>query len=299
MEILITGGSGLIGKRLTVLLQKQGHQVSWLVRKPGMASVPAYRWSISDNYVDPAALRNADVLIHLAGENVGEGRWTASRKKQILESRISTTKLLVHALASQPNRIKTVICASAIGYYGDGTPEQKFDESSNCGSGFLAHVTEQWEEATKDLQQLNIRLVVLRIGVVLSKDGGAVQKLVQPIKWFAGAPIGSGRQIMSWIHIDDLCRLFIKASTDETMNGVYNAVAPNPVDNATMTRQMAKILNRPLLLPPVPAFALRFVLGEMSEMVLGGAWVSSEKVERAGFEFSYPEISIALQDVLR
>ena len=299
MEILITGGSGLIGKRLTGLLQQQGHQVRWLVRKPGAASVPTYRWSTSDHYVDPTALQNADVLIHLAGENVGEGRWTTSRKRKILESRTSTTKLLVHALASHPNRIKTVICASAIGYYGDGGPEQKFDESSPCGSGFLAHVAEQWEAAAKDFQQLNIRLVVLRIGVVLSKDGGAVQKLVQPIKWFAGAPIGSGRQIMSWIHIDDLCRLFIKASTDEAMKGVYNAVAPNPVDNATMTRQMAKILNRPLLLPPVPAFALRFALGEMSEMVLGGSWVSSAKAERAGFQFSYPEVSGALQDVLR
>lgn len=298
MDILITGGSGLIGRRLTSLLQQQGHRVSWLVRSTARSPVPAFRWSPSENYIDPAAFRNAEALIHLAGENVGEKRWTTTRKKQILESRTVPTKVLANALTTMPHRIKTIVCASAIGYYGDGSPDHKFTESSPRGNGFLANVTEQWEAVANEFQRLNVRLVTLRIGVVLSKEGGAVQKLVQPIKWFVGAPIGNGKQIMSWIHIDDLCNIILKAVADESMQGVYNAVAPNPVNNATMTRLMAKSLHRPILLPPVPAFALRLLLGEMSEMVVGGSWVSSEKLSNTGFQFSYPEVKSALEEVL-
>lgn len=298
MNILITGGSGFIGVRLTALLKSHGHQVTWLVRNPERTSEKSFRWSVKDNYVDPEALRNAEVLIHLAGENVAGKRWTKARKKQILESRTEGTKLLVSQLSKHPNNIKTVVCASAIGFYGDGGREDFFSEDHAPGKDFLAEVTNLWEAEALGFQQNGARLVTLRIGIVLSKDGGALPKLAQPIKWFAGAALGTGQQFMSWIHIDDLCGMFVKAAEDQSMSGVYNAVAPGPVDNNTMTRAIAAKLHRPVLLPPVPAFVLHLVLGEMASMVTGGAKISSAKIEKAGFKFLFPDLESALGNIL-
>lgn len=297
MNVLITGGSGLIGRRLTGFLQERGYRVSWLVRSNASQPVPAYRWSPEKSFIDESALQGQDVLIHLAGENVGKGRWTAKRKKQILESRTKGTELLTTTLARLKHPIKTVICASAIGFYGDGDAHE-FTEASVRGNGFLAEVTGKWEAAAQLFQRDGVRLVTLRIGVVLSKDGGAVPQLALPIRFFIGAPIGSGRQMLSWIHIEDLCRMFEKAISDESMHGVYNAVASYPVDNATITRLMARHLHRPLLLPAVPVFAIRLLLGEMAAMVTGGARVSSEKIRQAGFNFLFEDADKALKDVL-
>ncbi|MFZ9980768.1 MAG: TIGR01777 family oxidoreductase [Cyclobacteriaceae bacterium] len=298
MNILITGGSGFIGRRLTAILKSRGHQVSWLVRNPAVAPEKAYRWSVKDHYVDPEALREAEVLIHLAGENVAEKRWTKSRKKEILESRTEGTRLLVNHLSKYPNKIKTVVCASASGYYGNGGPDDLFTEHSRPGNDFLAEVTKKWEDEAVGFESAGIRLVTLRIGVVLSLDGGALPKLILPVKMFAGAPLGTGKQYMSWIHIDDLCNMFIKAAEDQTMTGIYNAVAPQPVDNKTMTRLIARRLHRPLFFPAVPASVLHLVLGEMAIIVTGGAKLSSEKIEQKGFHFDFPDPESALKNIL-
>jgi len=298
MNILITGGSGFIGRRLTAILKSRGHQVSWLVRNPDVAPEKAYRWSVKDHYVDPKALLEAEVLIHLAGENVAEKRWTKSRKKEILESRTDGTRLLVNHLSKHPHKIKTVVCASASGYYGNGGPDDLFTEQSRPGNDFLAEVTKKWEDEAVGFESAGIRLVTLRIGVVLSLDGGALPKLTLPVKFFAGAPLGTGKQYMSWIHIDDLCNMFAKATEDQSMTGIYNAVAPQPVDNKTMTRLIAGRLHRPLFLPAVPASVLHLVLGEMAIIVTGGAKLSSGKIEQTGFEFTFPDPESALKDIL-
>lgn len=297
MNILITGGSGLIGQHLSRLLQQNGHRVSWLVRKPVAGPIPSYRWSPDQSYVDESAFRENEVLIHLAGENVGQSRWTGKRKQQILESRTKGTQLLTETLSRIQHSIKTVICASATGYYGNST-DKLFTETSEAGNDFLAVVTQQWESAAKGFEIPGVRVVTFRIGVVLSKDGGAIPQLIRPIKWFIGAPIGSGRQILSWIHIDDLCNMFFKAITDQGIKGIYNAVAPAPADNATITRLIARILHRPLILPPVPGFVLKLLLGEMSVIVTDGAKVSSEKIQQTGFKFMFPQAEEALKDIL-
>lgn len=296
MNILITGGSGLIGRHLTRFLKEKGHRVSWLVRSPTAGEIPTYKWSPDQSFIDESAFRDNEVLIHLAGENVGKGRWTEKRKKQILESRTIGTQLLVNTLAKIPNSIRTVICASAIGYYGDSSYEI-FTEASGKGKGFLAEVTEKWEAVAKGFQLPGVRTITFRIGVVLSKDGGAVPQLAFPVKWFVGAPIGDGRQMLSWIHIQDLCSMLYKAVADEDITGIYNAVAPTPVDNRTMTKLIAKQLHRPLFLPPVPGFVMRLLLGEMAEIVLGGSRVSSDKITQSGFAFSFPDADSALKDI--
>jgi uncharacterized protein (TIGR01777 family) len=298
MNILITGGSGFIGRRLTVLLKSRGHQVTWLVRNPGQVAEKAYRWSVNNQFVDSKALREAEVLIHLAGENVASKRWTRSRKKQILESRAEGTRLLVDQILKYPNRITTVVCASASGFYGDGGPDDLFTEESRPGNDFLAEVTKKWEYEALGFERAGRRLVTLRIGVVLSRDGGALPKLVQPVKWFVGAALGTGKQYMSWIHIDDLCNMFVKAAEDQSMAGIYNAVAPQPVDNNTMTRAIAGRLHRPVFLPAVPASVLHLLLGEMATIVTGGARLSSEKIEKTGFQFAFPQLESALKDIL-
>jgi uncharacterized protein (TIGR01777 family) len=298
MNILITGGSGFIGRRLTVLLKSRGHQVTWLVRNPGQVAEKAYRWSVNNQFVDSKALREAEVLIHLAGENVASKRWTRSRKKQILESRAEGTRLLVDQILKYPNRITTVVCASASGFYGDGGPDDLFTEESRPGNDFLAEVTKKWEYEALGFERAGRRLVTLRIGVVLSRDGGALPKLVQPVKWFVGAALGTGKQYMSWIHIDDLCNMFVKAAEDQSMAGIYNAVAPQPVDNNTMTRAIAGRLHRPVFLPAVPASVLHLLLGEMATIVTGGARLSSEKIEKTGFQFAFPDPESALKDIL-
>jgi uncharacterized protein (TIGR01777 family) len=298
MNILITGGSGFIGRRLTVLLKSRGHQVTWLVRNPGQVAEKAYRWSVNNQFVDSKALREAEVLIHLAGENVASKRWTRSRKKQILESRAEGTRLLVDQILKYPNRITTVVCASASGFYGDGGPDDLFTEESRPGNDFLAEVTKKWEYEALGFERAGRRLVTLRIGVVLSRDGGALPKLVQPVKWFVGAALGTGKQYMSWIHIDDLCNMFVKAAEDQSMAGIYNAVAPQPVDNNTMTRAIAGRLHRPVFLPAVPVSVLHLLLGEMATIVTGGARLSSEKIEKTGFQFAFPQLESALKDIL-
>lgn len=300
-KIVITGGSGLIGSRLTEMLLERDYEVCLLSRghdkTKGKAKV--YHWDINKSYIDPEALKDAQYIVHLAGAGIVDKRWTDKRREIILKSRTASAQLLYKTLAEQHPQVKAFVSASAIGYYGADVGSEVLSEQSPAGNDFLAAVTTRWEDSTEQINQLGIRTVKLRIGVVLSEKGGALKAMVQPIKLWAGAPLGSGEQIMSWIHMDDLCKMFIYALENENIKGTYNAVSPNPATNKKLTEEAAKILKKPLVLPKVPEFALRLLLGERAVLALGGAHVSSKKIAEEGFVFEYPTLKPALENLLR
>ncbi|MGK7394987.1 MAG: TIGR01777 family oxidoreductase [Candidatus Cyclobacteriaceae bacterium M3_2C_046] len=299
-HVLITGGTGLIGSRLTDLLVKKGYDVAHLSRsKTGYERIKTYKWEISKNVMEPEALEKAEYVIHLAGANLSGQRWTESYKETILKSRTESSYLLFQKLQLIGHKIKAFIAASGISYYGADSGPQLVHEDYASGDGFLAYVTREWEKTVQKINKLDMRVVILRTGVVLSTRGGALEKLSIPVKLGLGAPLGSGKQYMSWIHLDDLCNMYIKAMEDSKLQGVYNAVAPQPVTNDTFTRTAAKVLGKPYFLPRVPSFAIKLAVGEMGSVVLGGNNVSSEKVESAGFKFQYEQLEPALRDLLK
>ena len=266
-HILITGGTGLIGSRLTELLLRKGYNVAHLTRsKTGNEPVKTYRWQISKNVIEPGAIENAEYIIHLAGANLAT-RWTESRKEIILKSRTDSSYLLFQKLQLMPHKVKAFIAASGINYYGANKGDILMTEDSPPGDDFLAYVCREWENTVKKIDKLNVRRVQFRMGVVLSNNGGAFPKLMMPVKFGFGAPVGSGSQYMSWIHIDDLCNMYIKSIEDNNMQGVYNASAPEPVTNKEFTRKAAKIAHRPFFMPSVPSSMVKLALGEMAVTV--------------------------------
>ena len=298
-KILITGGTGLIGKRLTQLLLEKNYTVRYLSRsKRNIKNVEVFEWHPQKGDIDKAAFEDIDGIVHLAGAGVADKRWTDSRKTEILESRTQSTTLLestITALGIQP---KVLVSASAIGYYGIDTGEQLLDESSQVGSDFLADVTKRWEESTEGFVKQGIRTVKVRVGVVLSTESGALPKLLQPIRLGLGAPLGSGKQYLSWIHIDNIARIFLYALENDQLKGAYNGVAPRPVTNAEMTKTIASVIHRPTFLPNVPSFMLKMMLGEMASIVIDGNRVSSQKISNSGFEFQFPDLKQALEQLL-
>lgn len=295
-KILITGASGLIGTRLTELFIQQGHAVVHLGRSKKTGKVPSFVWDVEKGMIEEDALDGVDAVVHLAGAGVADQRWTKKRKQEILESRTRSTALLVRHLERYPN-VKVVVSASAIGYYGFGLTDKEYTEESNPGTDYLASVVSAWEGEVDKIQ--NKRVVKLRVGIVLSEKGGALKEMMKPIQWGIGSPLGTGTQYMSWIHLDDLCRMFIKAVEDNTMVGPYNATGPYAVTNMELTRAMAKALHKPLWLPPVPKFVLNILVGEMAAIVLNGSIVSSKKIQQAGFTFQYNSLEEALTDLLK
>lgn len=299
-NILITGGTGLVGGRLTTLLHEKGYQVAHLSRKHSENNpVNTFVWDIQKGIIEEEALTFPDHIIHLAGANVADRRWTEERKKVILKSRTKSANLLFEKLHSTGHHVQTFVSASAVGIYGIDNGDRLITENSKYGNDFLANVTKAWEACADQMNELGIRVVKLRVGIVLSDKGGALKALSKPIRLGAGAPLGSGEQYMSWIHIDDLCNMFVKAIEDTDMHGAYNAVAPNPVTNETMTEKVAEVLNKPLLLPNVPAFVLKLLLGERASFILGGSKVSSAKMESTGFQYKFPGPGPALEDLLK
>lgn len=298
-KILITGGTGLIGTRLSAMLQSEGYEVVLLSRSNEAESpYQVYAWDIAGKRIEEGALQNLYGIVHLAGAGVAEKRWTSKRKREIIESRTASTALLIEGLKNVVQRPSVFVGASGISYYGMDTGDQLVDENSPDGEGFLAEVVKAWEASYAPVARLGIRMALIRTGIVLSKDGGALAELSSPIRWGVGAALGNGRQWMSWIHLDDLCRIFIQALENESWKGIYNGVAPNPVTNKTLTGLAAKALRRPLWLPSVPAFALRLVLGEMALMVLCGNKVSCQKLLNEGFKFTYTDAGTTIQDIL-
>ncbi|MCZ6900341.1 MAG: TIGR01777 family oxidoreductase [Bacteroidetes bacterium] len=298
-KILITGGTGLLGSQLTRKLIEKGHHVSHLSRNPNQGNVPGFKWDPENKSLEEGAFDKVDSLIHLAGAGVADKRWSVKRKAEVFNSRVEGSKLLFEHLTSIDHQVGTFISASAIGYYGIDTGDTWVGEEDGPGSGFLADLCVHWERAADQFGGQGIRTVKFRIGVILSPVGGALKKLVVPIKLGVGALLGSGDQYMSWIHLEDLCELFIRAIEDPKIAGTYNAVAPQPLTNREFTRLLAKATNRPLLLPPVPSFVLKLMLGEMASIVLGGNRVSSKKIETTGFDFQFANGGVALKDLLK
>lgn len=297
-EILITGGTGMIGRHITRILQKKGYTVKYYSRNPEKEKeIPTYKWDLDKQEADPAALTNTGTIIHLAGANVGDKRWTPSQKEVIIQSRTRSTALLHQLLRENDHQVKTIISASAIGYYGFHSADKKTEESAP-GKDFMAEVTAAWEDAVDRLAAPGIRIVKLRIGVVLTMEGGALERIAGFVRYYAGAPVGNGKQCMSWVHLQDVCRMFVHAVETQTMAGPYNVVAPNPVSNSEFTKELAEVMHRPVILPNVPPFMIRLLFGEMGTMVLGGANVSSSKTEDSGFSFEFPTLRPALQDLI-
>jgi uncharacterized protein len=291
-RILITGGSGLIGKRLTSLLEKKDFEVAWLSRSA--QTQKHFLWDVKKEKIDPDAIEWADAIIHLAGSGVAEKRWTPERKKLIRDSRTKSTQLLYSAIEKAKEKPSTFISSSAIGYYGFNTGTHLIDETSPSGNDFLAEVVVEWENEVKKMEFLHLRTVLLRTGIVLSSEGGALEEMLKPP---VAAPLGSGDQWMSWIHMDDLTQMYLFALEKTTLQGVYNAVGPNPATNQQLTREAAQAKGKPFLNIGVPGFVLRIILGEMAGMVLGGNRVSCQKIQKAGFQFEYFELAPALKDL--
>ena len=299
-KILITGGSGLVGTRLTELLLASGnYEVMHLSRSGShIPGVTVYEWDVEAGKLEEEAIQKADCVIHLAGTGIMEKAWIDSQKEKILESRTLSTALLVEKLTVLDHHVKTYIGASAIGYYGIEESDQTSlkHEDDLAGSDFLAQVCVEWEKAHAEVPS-NIRSSIIRIGIVLSDKGGALVEMAKPVKAWAGAALGDGNQVVSWIHIDDLCRIFIKAIEDDKMQGTYNAVAPNPVTNAELTRIIANSLDKPLFLPNVPEPAMYLLLGQQAESVLRSIKASEEKIVKAGFEFAFTDAQKAVDDL--
>ncbi|MBC7411741.1 MAG: TIGR01777 family protein [Bacteroidia bacterium] len=300
-NILIAGGSGLVGTRLTQLLQAQEYTVTWLTRtanKPNALNVKCVAWDINNGTIDPTALQNIDYIINLAGEGIADKRWTKERKKAIIESRIASTQLLINTLCTQPHNVKAFVSASAVGYYGATTHHEILTENTPAYTDFLGTCCAAWEKEIFKLT--NIRTVALRIGIVLTNKGGALPQMAKPVKLFVGSALGTGKQYIPWIHIDDLCAQFIAACTNTNYTGVYNAVAPTEEQctNTEFTKAMAKQLHRPFLPINVPAFILKIIVGEMAAVVLNGNKISNTKIAQNGFIYTYPTLQKALANLL-
>jgi uncharacterized protein (TIGR01777 family) len=296
-HILITGGSGLIGKGLTELLLAKGYTVSHLSRKPGKDSrIKTFVWNVEQGQIDENCLNGVDTIIHLAGSGIAEKRWTKKRKKDLIDSRTQSIGLIYDLMRRKPNLVKHVISASATGYYSN-RGDELLTEDSTAAKDFLGYCCVVWEQAADKGKDLNLRIVKLRTGVVLSKKGGALPPLALPVKLGVGTALGTGKQWIPWIHIKDAVDMYLHVIENTDIQGVYNMVAPNPVTNKQLTKAVAKQLRRPYWLPNVPAFILKMLLGEMSLVVLGSTKVSAKKIENTNFKFEYPELSGALKEL--
>jgi len=296
MNILLTGSSGLIGSSLMPLLSGHGHRVTRLVRTEPKTGAEVF-WDPEGGRLDLASLEGIDAVVHLAGENIGAGRWTERRKQHLLKSRLAGTRLLIRALAGMRRPPDVLVSASAIGFYGDRGAEI-LHEDSGPGKGFLADVCRQWEQEADAAKGKGIRVVRLRIGMVLSASGGALPRMLTPFRIGAGGRLGAGTQFMSWIALEDLLEVILFACTQRSLDGSVNAVAPNPVTNLAFTQTLGRVLRRPAIIP-LPVFLIRLLFGEMGEeLLLYSARVEPARLQTAGFRFHYPQLEAALRHVL-
>lgn len=312
--VMITGGTGLIGSALSSMLVESGYNVIILSRNPletakshryqqtahafrSNGNIFYSRWDIDKKYIDPSALKEADHIIHLAGASVAAKRWTSATKKEILESRTKSGELLVNVLQNSSNKVKSVISASAIGWYGPDK-ENPFVEEDSAAHDFLGQTCAKWESSILPLEQLGKRLVRFRIGIVLSNEGGALKEFRKPLRFGVAAIMGNGDQMVSWVHIQDLCRAYMMAIENDSLTGVYNMVSPNPVSNRVLTLTLAQQIAGSRYIPvKIPSALLKLALGEMSVEILKSATVSSKKIEDAGFQFNFPNVEAAIQDL--
>lgn len=302
-SVIITGGTGLIGRALSRFLESRGFEVTILTRKPkehrsNSPGITYAAWNPDEQTVNEEAFKKAKYVIHLAGAGVVDKPWTEKRKKEIVESRTKSSELLIKAMSRIPNQIVSVVSASAIGWYKEMFAGQSV-ETDPPDTGFLGETCRSWENSILPVQNLGKRLVILRTGIVLSNEGGAFPEFAKPVRYGIAGVLGEGRQIISWIHIEDICRIYSEAMTNTKWSGVYNAVAPNPVNNKTFTLALAKKMKGSFFIQmPVPHFILRLMMGDRSEEVLKSSNISSNKLKETGFQFIYPTIDGAFQDLI-
>ena len=295
-RILLTGGTGLIGNKLTKLLLQKGYSVNHLSRKAAdIPGVQTYSWNIDKNDIDERCIEGADIIIHLTGAGIADKRWSDKRKKEIIESRTKSIQLIYSLLAKHGNKVKRVISASAIGYYGD-RGDELLTEGNPPNNDFIARCCVEWEASVGEGRLLGLKITKFRTGVVFAK-GGALAKMALPIKLYVGSALGSGREWVPWIHLQDVIDMYLFAIENDSFEGVYNMVAPNPVTNKQLTQAIARQLHKPLWTPNVPAFILKLLMGEMSTIALASTKVSCKKIGDAGFRFKYDNVADALKGI--
>jgi uncharacterized protein (TIGR01777 family) len=300
MKILITGATGLVGTELVNLLLRKGVQVNFLTisqnkitKKPNLQG---FFWNPEQGIIDENAFIGVDVIVHLAGANVSK-RWTNTYKQEIIESRIISSNLLFKVLKHNPNQVKQIISASAIGVYPDSLKNIYTETNKTLDNSFLGNVVVKWEESVDKFKLLNIKVCKLRTGIVLSEKGGALFEMLKPIKFGLGAAFGTGKQIQSWIHLTDLTEMYLFAAQNQ-LEGIYNAVAPNPISNKQLTVAIAKKLKKPLFLPNIPEFMMQLILGEMHEILFSSQNVNNNKIINEGFSFKYTSVEKALEHLV-
>ena len=294
-NILITGGTGLVGNELRSLLIAEGYNVAILSRRKEIKGIKSFYWDYEKGILDEEAIEFADVIIHLAGEGIANKRWSATQKQIILDSRVKTTNLLFSKSKKAKNKPKMIISASAVGYYGSGNTDKIFSEEDPAGNDFLASTALAWEKSVGKFRSIGIQTAILRIGVVLSKHGGALARMMMPVKFGFGAALGSGKQYLPWIEITDLARMFLFVLENLKTDDIFNAVGPDQISNSNFMKTLARTMNKPFFMPNVPSFVMKFLLGEMAVLLLQGNRVSSEKIQAAGFDFKYKK----LEDVMK
>lgn len=289
-KILITGGTGLVGSRLTKMLNDQKHKVAILSREPKNSN--EFLWDVKAGFIEKEALQNVDYIVHLAGAGIADERWSDKRKKIIIDSRVETANLLFKKVTEQKINLKGFISASGTGFYGAITSDKIFKETDKAANDFLGTVCTKWENAAHQFKSLQSRVSILRTGIVLSKNGGALEKMKTPVV----TPLGSGKQYLPWIHIDDLCALYIKC-IENNLEGIFNAVAPEHQTSKSFSKTLAKKISRPFIGIPAPSFALKLLFGEMAIILLEGSRVSSKKIEKSGFSFRFKTLEKALENL--
>jgi len=294
MNILITGSSGLIGKKLTSFLIQNGHAIKHLSTSQTGENI--FHWNPAQNELDETCLDNTDVVVHLAGANIFSEAWTDNRKKEIVDSRVRGIELIRDACERKGIQLKHFISASGVGYYGD-RPNEVVAEESNAGNGFAAEVCEKWEETASTMASCSKNISILRIGIVFAQEGGYLIEMKKLSKYKILAPLGSGRQMISWIHLNDLCRIFSALIEEKIPAGIYNGVSPADISNKELTYLMNKSWGSPKWPIHVPAFILKLILGERAQELIGGQHVSANKILNAGFEFNFPEAKQAIENI--
>tara|TARA_B100000809_G_scaffold130660_1_gene128493 strand:+ start:26833 stop:27735 length:903 start_codon:yes stop_codon:yes gene_type:complete len=296
--VLITGANGMLAKQLAKELNGE-YTLRFLTRN--VTQKNEYLWDLRNKFVDPKALTDLNYIIHLAGASVAEGRWTKKRKETILSSRVDSAQLLFEVLKKQRKTIDGFISASATGYYGSITSETIFNEESPKGNDFLSTVCDKWEAQALRFKSSSIakRTAIVRIGIILSKNGGALKKMVPPIKYGIGSGIGLGNQYMPWIHIKDLCGIFKFILDTEELSGTFNGVAPEHITNTELTKEIGNTINRKILFPNIPSFIIKILFGKMAVILLEGSRVSSEKISKVGYHFKFKKANQALQHLLK
>lgn len=296
--VLITGANGLIAKELARKIGNE-YDIRFLTRKKRQAN--EYEWDLKKKTIDESALENVSHIIHLAGANISEKRWTAERKKELITSRVDSAALLRNTLRKKEIKLKSFISASGINFYGTLTTEKIYSENDPPGHDFLSEVVVLWERAADHFKEQNLaeRVVKLRTAVVLSEKEGALKKMLPPIQYGIGSALGNGKQYMPWIHIEDICSIYEFALKKTNLHGAYNAVSPQHATNSDLTKKIAKVLKKPLFMPNVPAFALKMLFGELASAILEGSRASSQKIQEAGFQFRHPDLYESLNNLLK